>query len=314
MFSVAARTLDWTLAKKPLVRHLRPANASPSTIIDASDLALNLRGHGWDWSRGVYIPRPTRPASRMTFVLYTFVSVVMHALICGALHRVVLSFAPVGSIPGGSSIFDESLPFLVRYFRSSIITICTAFAIHAVMQMNYSLCTILGVLLFGQDPAQWPPVFDAPWRATSLSDFWGRRWHQLFRRTFLLLGGYPLSLVIGRAGIVVGAFLSSAVFHYIAMATLNSQVEIWRMLVGFGMMAPGILAERTFHQLTGRKVGGVIGWVWTMSWLLLWGTVMIEGFARAGMFSCSSFIDSALPVRVGVERMAIDFDAWLHTI
>ena len=80
------------------------------------------------------------------------------------------------------------------------------------------------------------------------------------------------------------------------------------------MMAPGILIERAFHQLTGRRVGGVIGWVWTMTWLILWGNVIIEGFAREGMFISSSPIDSASPLRPLVERLAIDFDSWLHTI
>lgn len=316
MFSVATRTLNWTLAKEPLVRHLRPTNSSPSIILDAFDLASNLRGHGWEWSRGLHFPRETRPASRIAFVARTFVSAVVHALICGSLHRAVLSFVPVevGSIPAATSIFDETLPFLVRYFRASIIATFSAFSIYAVLQMGYDLCTIPAVLFLGQDPAQWPPAFDAPWCATSLGDFWGYRWHQWFRHTFLLLGGYPLSFVLGRAGIVLGSFLSSAVFHHIAMMALNSQVEIWRMLVGFGMMAPGIVAERAFYQLTGRRVGGAVGWIWTMSWLVLWGSVMVEGFARAGMFGCSSFIDSALPVRVSVEQLVTNFDAWLHTI
>ncbi|KAG8218010.1 hypothetical protein J3R82DRAFT_6202 [Butyriboletus roseoflavus] len=30
----------------------------------------------------------------------------------------------------------------------------------------YDACTIITVPAFGQDPAQWPPVFDAPRRAT----------------------------------------------------------------------------------------------------------------------------------------------------
>ena len=316
MLSVATRTLGWTFAKEPLVRHLRPANSSPSTIMDALDLASNLRGHGWEWSRGLYIPRETRPANRIAFVCCTFVSAVAHALICGALHRAVLLLAPmgVGPIPEGSTIFDETLPFLVRYLRASIISTFAAIAIYASPQMGYDIGTILAVLVLGQDPAQWPPVFDAPWRATSLSDFWGRRWHQLLRHMFLVLGGHPLSFVLGRTGTVIGAFLASAVVHHFVTVVLNNKVGFWRMLLGFGMMGPGILAERAFYQLTGRRVGGVVGWFWTMSWLLLWGNVMIEGFARAGMFGCSDFIDNSFPVRISVEHLVVDFDAWLHTI
>jgi hypothetical protein len=85
------------------------------------------------------------------------------------------------------------------------------------------------------------------------------------------LGSYPLSFVFGRVGGVFGAFFASAVFHHIALITLNGQMELWRMLVSFGMMALGVVGERVFRQWTGRKVGGLVGWAWTMAWLNLWG-------------------------------------------
>ena len=298
------------------MRHLRPANSSPSTIVDALDLASNFRGHGWEWSRGLHLPRETRPSNRMAFVFCAFLSSVAHALICGVLHRAVLSLVPmgVGPLPGGSTIFDETLPFPMRYLRASIISVVAALEIHSGVQACYNLGTIAAILVLGQDPAQWPAVFDAPWRATSVSDFWGRRWHQLFRHIFLTLGGHPLSFVLGRTGIVIGAFLASAVIHHMSLVVLNSQVEFRWMLLGFGMMGPGILAERAFYQLTGKRVGGVVGWVWTMAWVLLWGNMIVEGFARAGMLSCSSFVDSSFPMRISVQRLVADFDAWLHTI
>jgi len=103
------------------------------------------------------------------------------------------------------------------------------------------------------------------------------------------------------------------VFHHIALATLNGQMELWRMLVSFDMMALGVVGERIFLRLTDRKVRGLMGWMWTMMWLLLWGNLMIDAWARAGMFGCSSMIDSATPVRALVERLVMDFDVWLHT-
>jgi len=317
MLSIATRTLGWTLPKEPLVRHLRPANSAQSTIMDALDLVSNFRGHGWGCSGGLYVPRQTRPASnRAAFAFSTFLSAIANTLICGALHRAILTLAPLGGgpIPGTSTIFDETLPFPAQYLRASIISTLAGFSICAIVQMSYDLGTMVAVLVLGQDPAQWPPVLDAPWRATSVGDFWGRRWHQMLRQTFLLLGGYPLSFLLGRTGIVIGAFLSSGVVHHITMVALGNPTESWRMLVGFGMMAPGILAERAFQQLTGRRVGGVVGWVWTMGWVLLWGNLIVEEFARAGMFGSAGFVDSALPVRIPVEHLVTGFDGWLHTI
>ncbi|KAF9242034.1 hypothetical protein BU15DRAFT_44203 [Melanogaster broomeanus] len=314
MFSIATRTLEWTLAKEPLKRHIRPANSTPSVVMDALDLAANLRGYGWDWSKGLHVPRETRPLTRTRFVAHAVFSAGLHAFICGTLHRAVQSFSPdaFGTLQGGS-IFDDTLPLFIRYLRSTIISTFCAFAIYCVLQMGYDLCIIPAVLILRQDPLQWPPAFDAPWFSTSVSDFWGRRWHQWFRQTFIFVGGYPLSLVFGRVGGIFGGFFASGVFHHMALATLNGQVELWRMLVSFGMMALGVVGERLFLQLSGRKVGGVVGWVWTMTWLILWGNLMIDTWARGGMFGCSSIIDSATPVRVLVERSVMAFDVWLHT-
>ncbi|KAF8836145.1 hypothetical protein BDN67DRAFT_974581 [Paxillus ammoniavirescens] len=314
MFAIATRSLEWTLHTEPFKRHIRPAGATPSTIMDALDLAVNMRGIGWDWSKGLYVPRETRPSTHTRFVAYALVSAGLHTFICGVLHTAVRSFSPdeFGSTIGGT-IFDETLPFFVRYLRASTISILAAFAIYCVLQLGYDLCIIPAVLILGQDPAQWPPAFEHPWFATSVSDFWGRRWHQFFRRSFIFLGSYPFSLVFGRVGGVFGAFFASAVFHHIALISLNGQMELWRMLVSFGMMALGVVGERAFRQWTGRKVGGLVGWVWTMGWVNLWGALMVDGWARAGMFGCSSFVDSATPVRALVERTVMDFDVWLHT-
>lgn len=152
MFCIAIRTFDWALEKEPLVRYLRPANSAPSIIMDVLDLAVNLRGHGWNWSHSLYIPRDMRPTNRMAFACSTFLSAVGHASICGVLHRAILSYLGVGSITNGFTIFDDTLPFLLRYLRASIISILTAFAAYTSLQMGYDLCTIPAVLFLGTRP------------------------------------------------------------------------------------------------------------------------------------------------------------------
>ncbi|KAG9313290.1 hypothetical protein JVU11DRAFT_5594 [Chiua virens] len=277
-------------------------------MLDAIGLALALRGHGWDWSHGVYIPRETRPANRRGFLFDVILSAALHALLCGVLHMAIRLLAPVQvrTLSGGS-IFDEALPFRARYARSTVISIFGAFSLYAFLQMCYDACTIVGVLVLGQDPARWPPAFGAPWCATSLTDFWGRRWHQFFRRMFLIQGGYPLSFFLGKTGIVIGAFLSSGIMHHIAMVNLNERVTPWRMLVGFGMMAPGVLAERAFKKWTGRNVGGVAGWVWAMTWLVLWGSFIIDATARAGVYGGHlSAVERVIPGRKVVEGLMAD--------
>ncbi|KAG8216341.1 hypothetical protein J3R82DRAFT_6417 [Butyriboletus roseoflavus] len=307
MLMIVTRSLYWVFPKEPLVRKIRPKNSTPSTLMDALDLAVTERGYGWDWSRRMYFPPETRPSNRTGFVLYATLSAALHALICGTMRMAVRSFYPagLGSISGGS-IFDETLPFHLRYFRSSIITIICSLATYSLLQMAYDVCTVLGILILGQDPAQWPPGFDAPWRSTSLAEFWGRRWHQWLRHTLLDMGGYPLSFIFGRTGLVIGTFLASGVCHQIGLSTVDTTSGPW-VLVGFGMMAPGMFAEDAFKQLTGRKVCGLAGWIWTMSWILLWGNVIMDGFVRAGLFDARSFIDGVPPLRTLVERLVDGF-------
>ena len=315
MFFIVTRTMDWASAKEPFVRHVRPVKASTSTIMDGLDLALTLRGYGWNWLRGVHFPHETRPADRTTFILHVILSAIFHSIVCGVLHVAIRSFSPRGfGSRSGASIFDDTISFYVRYLRASIISLFSMYAIMAGIQMCYDTCTLLGVLVLGQDPAQWPPAFDAPWRATSMGDFWGCRWHQFFRHMFLIQGGYPLSFLLGKVGYVIGAFLSSGILHYIAMTSLIGRADPWRMIVGFGMMGPVILVERAFKRLTGRRVSGVVGWVWTTTWLLVFGNMIIDAFAKAGAFGHFSFTEDVVPGRQVVRGLVTSFDAWLRTL
>jgi len=313
MFVNTTRALDWALAKEPLVRHLRPVNSSPSIILDALDLVINTRGYGWNWSHKLYIPPETRPKNRIAFVFYAFLSAAVHAFLWGISYQAILSFSGAGSTAKGLVVFDESLPFFLRYLRVGIMTALTGVLTYASLQMFYDLATIVGVVFLRQDPAQWPPAFEAPWCATSLSDFWGRRWHQWVRHFFLFLGGYPLSVLLGRAGVVLGAFLASAVLHDMYMTAIDSKSKGWGVFTAFWMMAPGVLAERAFYRLTGKRVRGVVGWIWTMAWLLTWNSLMLDGFARAMLIGDSIPFHGVVPFHALVERVVVGFDTWLHT-
>ncbi|OAX39692.1 hypothetical protein K503DRAFT_791816 [Rhizopogon vinicolor AM-OR11-026] len=321
MFIIAIRTLQWTIQTKPFIRlyqATRPVDQRSSTdapkrniVLDALDLACTLRGCGWDWSRGLYIPRETRPtSSRFAFAITTLISSLAHAFFCGALHSAVQSFGPdtLGSVDGGT-IFDDSLPPHLRYFRSSIISTLGVFSVYSVLRAADELLVVICVLILRHHPNQCPPSFDSPWCATSLGDFWGRRWHQWFRHVFIFIGGRPLSLLFGRAAGVIGAFLASGIFHHVAVLSLDRPCEMWRMLLPFGMMGVGVVLERT---VAGKNVGGWTGWVWTMFWMILWGNVIIDGWARAGMLGGSSILDSATPVRQPIERLVRTFNEYLH--
>lgn len=110
------------------------------------------------------------------------------------------------------------------------------------MHFNYDVLALVGVAVCRQDPVQWPPFFQSPWLATSLRDFWSHRWHQLYRRLFVVFGGWPLSFVCGRPGYI------SSHREYSSMLSC--------MLLSFGMTAVGIVLEDVFTALMSRTVGG----------------------------------------------------------
>ncbi|KAG2359152.1 hypothetical protein BDR07DRAFT_1472894 [Suillus spraguei] len=245
-------------------------------FLAALDLAWNIRGCGWDWSLGLY-----------------------HTFIWGAIHSAVRSFSPdtFGSLDGGT-IFDDSLPPHLRYLRSSIIATLYAFGIYSTLRAGYELTAVPCVLLFRQHPDQWPPSFDSPWRATSPREFWSRRWHQWFRRSLIVLGGYPLSLLFG-----------CTAFHYLVLVAIDRSSEMWRMLLPFGMMGAGMVIERA---VAGNKTGGWMGWIWTMCWLMLWGNMIVDGSARAGMLGGSSVFDSATSAIQPIKRLVRMFEGYLY--
>ncbi|KAG1795385.1 uncharacterized protein HD556DRAFT_1307545 [Suillus plorans] len=306
MIYIAARTLEWTVQTKPFVRMARRSSTDvpkQNLVLDAIDLVFNSRGCGWDWSQGMYILPETHPtSSRLAFATSALVSGLKHIFLSGTIHSAVKSFSPdtFGSVDGGT-IFDHSLPPHLRYLRSSIIAMLCAFAIYSLIKANSEITVVICVLILRQHPEQCPPSTDSPWRATSLREFWSRRWHQWFRRIFIFLGGKPLSLLFGRIGGIIGAFLASGFIHHLQLLAIDPSSEMWRMVLPFGMMGTGMVIERA---VAGNKTGGWIGWTWTMCWMLLWGNVLVDGWARAGMLGSPSVVDGATPIRQPIERLA----------
>ncbi|KAG8681337.1 hypothetical protein FRC08_015703 [Ceratobasidium sp. 394] len=150
----------------------------------------------------------------------------------------------------------------------------------------------------GQPPSAWPPVMEKPWITTSLHDFWGRRWHQLLRQTFLVGGGYPLSFIFERsvgfffgkragriagfAGLVLGAFAASGLFHMFAMYAMGRGIE-WRVLGFFLAQAVALALERVWKATTGRRVDGWWGRIWAYAWVIIGGQWCVDAWHRRGL-------------------------------
>ncbi|KAF8841251.1 hypothetical protein BDN67DRAFT_901941 [Paxillus ammoniavirescens] len=291
MFTLAMRSTVWMLVREPYARlpiHGSPRVSVPSAMWNACDLILNLRGIGWNWAQGSHIPKASfQVESRLVFFVLSLCRLILSTIAFDTASRCVSWFGPdtFGS-PNGGTIFDSSLPPFTRYLRSSVITILAGVTSYFTIEAVYQLHAVEFTVLFRQYPSQWPPLFDAPWFSTSLSSFWGRRWHQLFRESFVAIGSKPLEVFFGRAGIVMGAFAVSGALHDVGMRGMGRGPDSLQVMGFFLMHGVGVMMEGVWKRVTGRRVGGLVGWLWVVTWFVIWGNLMVDAWARRGLLGC----------------------------
>lgn len=258
------------------------------------DLLISPRGIEWNWPRGLVVPKPTfETDSRVVFALTSALECVFHMVAFDACVQItrVLSPETFGSLQGGS-LFDHTLPPALELLRAVFVSFLFAAGAYFGLQYTYKFLSIVCVLAFRQHPSQWPPLFDAPWLSTSLSELWGRRWHQLMRDMLLNLGYQPFQCVFGRLGGLVGAFFVSGLFHNAELGRSGHMVVV----IGFWVMnGVGVVLERVWKNVTGKRVGGMWGWVWAVGWLVLWGVPMANVYAKIGRFRALSVVGGFEP-------------------
>lgn len=229
-------------------------------LYDAVELIHTMRGLGWKFGQGIPIPMETRPRDRMPFLRATLASFLQNFLLLDLLESVIKLFPGVGT-PMGGSMFYTNLEPTWRYSVSTLIHIMSGTCLLSGFCMVYDLITLLAVSLLDSSPTSWPPVVDNPWISDSMHVFWSKRWHQLFRQTFLVLGGYPGQWIAGDLGLPIGTFVASGLYHECAMYTMARGFD-YTVLVFFALQGPILILERMWKRLTGRRVGGLAGRVW----------------------------------------------------
>ncbi|KAF7375034.1 MBOAT-2 domain-containing protein [Mycena sanguinolenta] len=292
MFIVCMRSLVRTFSSQ-IPRRKETRNR---LALDAADLTFNLRSVGWNLSAGMKVG-PMRPLVPSAYLVATARSLAIHVLIFDCLHYICQILAPVGGV------YDMTIsdPFL-RSVRSTVVTILVGLCIHSAIQIGGDAFGIIGVGLIGQSSSEWPPIFDSPWLATSLTDFWAARWHQLFRQDFLALGAKPLTLVAGRPGGVLGAFLVSGILHYVGLWGMGRGTDV-RVIYFFLVMGVGVILEGFWKRLTGSRVSGWMGWIWSCVWIVGWGPLMADPWCISGIMA-SVFVPPPVRPSVWLHRLA----------
>ncbi|KIY64317.1 hypothetical protein CYLTODRAFT_457309 [Cylindrobasidium torrendii FP15055 ss-10] len=269
--TVIMRLTTWTFQQKHFLRTSKYKDANERTLsqilYDGADLCCNFRGVGWDWSdHQVFInPQPHEveekqgAAKRKEFIRENIISYFTCSIFFEIALYILFKY-PLEEPDEPTWSF-----FLLRSVHAFLYPVFT----YGNLGGTYNLYALIGVCICGQSIEEWPPFYNKPWLSTSLTEFWGKRWHQAFRYTFSKVGGRPLSFITGRAGLVVGTFFISGVFH---------DLGYWGMHRGRGICCyttpyfilngVGCIVEATYKGITGKRVGGWIGRTWTVSWLV----------------------------------------------
>ncbi|KAI0029272.1 membrane bound O-acyl transferase family-domain-containing protein [Vararia minispora EC-137] len=278
------RAIEWTLQRDPYRRLDPPVDGAPSierltfrtVLLHALDLSFNLRGIGWSWTRNPFPAlQELRPIPVQLFLI------IIQLLVFDTLHAFVQWSHPSLNRPEGDTLFDPSLAPFPRILWACVATFCAGMLIFLALDTGHGICAVIARIFLRHPAWHWPPLFSAPWAATSLADFWGR-WHQLFRRQFSFFGRLLGSAFRSRrAGALLGAFVLSGLLHDLGTWGLRAEggAEPLSVSAFFVAMGAGIMLEQFW------KPRGVLGWIWTYAWTIGWATRWMDAWARRGVFA-----------------------------
>lgn len=109
------------------------------------------------------------------------------------------------------------------------------------------------------------PLFDAPLGATSLAEFWGKRWNLAFSEMTALAIYRPLSRRLGRPAATAAAFAASGALHELAISA-PVRTGYGLPMIYFALHGALVVAERR-RAATGQPAGGASGRARTLFWL-----------------------------------------------
>ncbi|KAL7409451.1 hypothetical protein BDY24DRAFT_403119 [Mrakia frigida] len=187
--------------------------------------------------------------------------------------------------PGKEGVY-RYVPTLVASFG---LTFCVGLSLQAVMTLIYHEIALFCVIVSPSETADlyWPPMFQDPTGAASLTELWGKRWHQLFRAP-LGFCGYQLSHSLGlpRPVSLMATFFLSSFLHHVAISGQGfdeaTHGVTWPLPLFFTMQGVGVVLEGVWKKFTGRRTGGRVGRYWVLIWVLFWGRGAMEVFVRRG--------------------------------
>lgn len=266
-------------------------------------------GHSWDWAPKFVASYTPGTKSRTAWFARSFGLLAFYYVVSDVFDTINHSreWSPFDQHPVTMLLMPQQLLF------SFSLCVCTLLGI----AIPITIYSIIFVAL-GSSPASWAPMFDHPFAATSLQDFWTRRWHHIFRRVFdrmvlpfmvLLPKSTPPSVRrVVRAVIIFGF---SASFHLVLvermLTTPTNATSLTKNLHGDGKARPvwafidsstlqfflyqpvGLFIERIILTPVANRFPGssriFIHRMWVWVWLLWTGRFWADAWVRGGMWA-----------------------------
>ena len=265
---------DMTEPKRAQKQKTVKSKFLPKWLSDTLEAEFTMRGYGWNFGKKVHVPVERRPLERNAFLWATLRIFVKKYLLADLLESCLKLLPGIGSTAGGSMFFTH-YPRFRRYATSTGIHLLSGVTLINGLEVVNLACTLIAVGLLGQSPKEWPFLLDEPFESESLHELWARRWHQCFRRVFLVLGGIPGEYFFGRDGLVFGTFLASGLFHEAGTYLMGRGMD-YRVPLFFILQAVGIWLEDWWKRGTGCRTQGSVGTVWTYLWVIGLGQMCSE--------------------------------------
>ncbi|KAF9510237.1 hypothetical protein BS47DRAFT_1331843 [Hydnum rufescens UP504] len=261
-----------------------------------------FRGRRWDFA----LPRLAEfqsPHSRATFAIRRIALFALCYLAADAVDACIkaIPFDLTSSRPVTSAPLTQQLVCVIG------LSLWTLFGMEIYLALLSAICVGFGLT----SSSAWPPLFDSPFLATSIQDFWGNRWHHVYRQSFVRFATSITSLFlgsnakankgIGRVAKIILVFLLSALLHVSIIARHPQNPALARR---------GLLDWSTIFFFFGQPVGmgidicivylgagttwrRIFTWVW-FPWTARWWA---DAYVKTGLLGGSEPFISWSPVR-----------------
>ena len=155
---------------------------------------LSVRGSSWFkgrvWDYSPIAIAEYRAPTRLQFLVRTLWSAAQQYIVLDIIETIMQRRSWDTRNPNPIT----TLPILQQPIYALCVCIVTCLSISASSTINS-----FQSILLGAPPSSWPPMFDDPFGARSLAEFWTFKWHAIFRRSFDRLSyGILLCLPLGQ--------------------------------------------------------------------------------------------------------------------